>query len=191
MERFKNKFNSNSNRMNSFDYSENWYYFVTICTKDRENKFWEIKDWIMMINDLWKLVYDEILNIPKYRENVVLDEFIIMPNHIHLILGFIWNDPRRDAINRVSTTRIDTTSIKKWWATWKNNIMLNKNSLGYIIRIFKWKSKFLINKKQLKFFSWQSNYYDRIIRGEKELEQIRKYIIENPLKREWDKNNIN
>ena len=185
MERFKNKFNSNSNRMNSFDYSENWYYFVTICTKQRENKFWEIKDWIMMINGLWKLVYDEILNIPKYRENVVLDEFIIMPNHIHLILFL--NNGKNISVCRDVLSKHLYTDAREFYSV----ISPRKWTLWNIIKLFKWYCTKRINKNLKTFFSWQSNYYDRIIRDEKELEKIRKYIIENPLKREWDKNNIN
>ena len=69
--------------------------------------------------------------------------------------------------------------------------MLNKNTIWFIVRRFKWKTKFLINKLEKLYFVWQKNYYDRIIRNKDELEKIRKYIKENPLKWEQNKSNKN
>jgi len=78
---------------------------------------------------------------------------------------------------------------RKWWITGEKNIMMNKKAIWFIIRKLKWKITFLINKLNKQFFAWHPNYYDRIIRNEDELNRIRKYIIENPLKWELDKDN--
>ncbi len=207
--KFKKIYSPKSNRLQNYDYGSNWWYFITICTKDRQNYFGEIIDWKMILNDFWKIVFDEIIKIPKMKENILLYEFIIMPNHIHLILMI--NNDVETTIYRVSNNDVelnwDTINgclyekwnwytinhcfYEKWWTLMKDkNIMLNKNHIWFIIRKFKWKSTFLINKMQNKiFFSWQPNYYDRIIRNEDELQRIRKYILDNPLKWELDKEN--
>lgn len=212
-EKYKWLFNPKSNRFQNYDYGSNWWYFITICTKNRENYFGEIVDWKMILNEIWRIVFDEIVWLEKHFNYIKIDEFIVMPNHIHLILivknncvetsiygvseGVSENNQNvlnQDAINRISTEK------QKWWITWNKNIMMNKNHIWFIIRQLKWKTKFLINKyrkdtdlsclknKDL-FFVWQPNYYDRIIRNEDELLRIRQYIFENPLKWELDKNN--
>jgi REP element-mobilizing transposase RayT len=81
-----------------------------------------------------------------------------------------------------------------WWSLMKNkNLMLHKYHIWFMIRKLKWKTTFLIhrfvNREENIFFAWQPNYYDRIIRNEDELQRIRKYILENPIKWEIDKNN--
>ncbi len=238
-DKYNQKYNPKSNRLQNYDYSINGWYFITICSKDREYYFGEVVDWEMILNDLGKIVYDEILDLPKHFDYLEWDEFIVMPNHLHLILflnnkpvetsiypvetqiyrvsedkdnkkrGEIkWDTMKWDTINGclyekwwtdVKTPIYRVSDYEKWWTLMKEkNIMLNKNKIWFIIRKLKWKSTFLINKfckdiiysvSDKIFFAWQSNYYDRIIRNEDELQRIRKYIIENPLKWEYDKNN--
>lgn len=86
LEKYKWKYSSKSNRVQWFDYSSNWAYFVTICTKNRENSFWEIIDWEMVLNEFGDIVKWFWLEIVNHFSFVVLDEFVIMPNHIHGIL---------------------------------------------------------------------------------------------------------
>ena len=134
MSLFKNKYRIESTRLNVWDYPHYGFYFVTICTKDKKELFGYIKEEIVFLNDVGKLVKDNWLIIPSQFKNVELDEFIIMPNHIHGII-FINKDsglvnPSRDLINQVST--------KKPYI--KNNPMLTELSLGKIIRWFKAKT---------------------------------------------------
>jgi len=84
--KFNYRFNPKSNRLENYDYSENWWYFITICTKDRQEYFGEIIDGEMILNEYWKILENEIKNIPIFRKNVILDEYVIMPNHIHMNL---------------------------------------------------------------------------------------------------------
>ncbi len=70
-------------RLNGFDYSQAWVYFVTICTKNRECLFGEIVDKEMILNDpgwVIQTVWDEI---PSHYSGIEIDAFAIMPNHIH------------------------------------------------------------------------------------------------------------
>lgn len=93
--KFNYRYNPKSNRLENYDYSENWWYFITICTKDRQEYFGEIIDGEMVLNDIGEEIDLEIKNIPIFRKNVILDEYVIMPNHIHIIL-FLENNNCRD-----------------------------------------------------------------------------------------------
>ncbi len=100
-----------------------------------------------------------------------LDEFIIMPNHIHEIIILYKNNHCRDAINRVSTGGI----------TKKHNPMLTRDSLSFILKQYKSRVSYEIRKTQ-PGFAWQSRFYEHIIKDEKDLDNTRDYIINNPLK---------
>ncbi len=84
--KFKYKYTPQSTRLQNWDYASNGHYFITICTKDRQNYFGEIKNNQIILNEYGKIVYDEIKNINNYNKLIMIDEFIIMPNHIHGIL---------------------------------------------------------------------------------------------------------
>ncbi|MDD3120053.1 MAG: transposase, partial [Candidatus Gracilibacteria bacterium] len=85
-EKFKNKFRIQSNRLSNFDYSSSGAYFVTICANNRENVFGEIVNGEIILNDIGQIVEEEILATEKIRKNVIIDEFVIMPNHVHVII---------------------------------------------------------------------------------------------------------
>ena len=176
--KYKGIYNPKSNRLQNYDYSSNWGYFITICTKNRENYFGEIIDGKIILNDFWKIAEKFWLEIPKHFPFVVLDEFVIMPNHIH---GIIIID--KQIIVETRQCLVSTERNNRFQNQWKW-------SISSIIWSFKSICTKTINKSQNKiFFAWQANYYDRIIRNEDELQRIRKYIIENPLKWELDKDN--
>lgn len=84
--RYKQIYNPKSNRLQNYDYGSNWWYFITICTKNRENYFGEIIDGKMILNEIWKIVEKYYLEIIEHFPFVILDEFVIMPNHIHGII---------------------------------------------------------------------------------------------------------
>ena len=111
-----------------------------------------------------KFVQNEWLKIPIIRSNVILDEFIVMPNHFHGILVII------DNLNK-ATRRVAPTSKT-----------LQANSIGSILGQFKSVVTKQIKNMGLKDFKWQRNYFERIIRDEKEMNAIREYIFYNPNK---------
>lgn len=76
------------NRLKNYDYSQSGVYFITICTKDKENLFWDVGATIGRPNltKAGKIVERAILNIPKSYSSVTVDKYVIMPNHIHLLL---------------------------------------------------------------------------------------------------------
>ncbi|HRZ95020.1 MAG TPA: glucose-6-phosphate dehydrogenase [Candidatus Moranbacteria bacterium] len=83
--------NRKLNRLNSYDYSQQGMYFITICTKNREEFFGEIKNTEMVLNDVGKIILKNLNNVSNYSPSVFLDENIIMPNHVHLIIEIIGN----------------------------------------------------------------------------------------------------
>ncbi|MBX3043464.1 MAG: hypothetical protein KIT33_05120 [Candidatus Kapabacteria bacterium] len=88
-------FNRKRNRLKDFDYSNDGYYFVTICTQNREEFFGKIKNGKMILNEYGAIVEKCWFDLPNHYKNCLLDEFIIMPNHIHGIVIIenynVWN----------------------------------------------------------------------------------------------------
>jgi REP element-mobilizing transposase RayT len=86
IEKFKNKYRIGSKRLQYWDYSWNGYYYITICSKNRECYFGEIQDDKMILNEIGKIAQKYWIEIPIHFNNAKLDEFVIMPNHIHGII---------------------------------------------------------------------------------------------------------
>jgi len=156
-----------------YDYSQLGYYYITICTQNRELCF---KD-----NNIKQIIKKHWLEIPKQFDNVKLDEYIIMPNHIHGIIiinhvGAIHESPKIKRVIRELPLRRD-----------RRQMLLPK-----IIGKFKMRSAKEINLQlnQSGQSFWQRNYYEHIIRNQKSLDEIRKYIKLNPYSWDRDRNNI-
>ncbi|MBT3839680.1 MAG: hypothetical protein HOM78_11075 [Candidatus Marinimicrobia bacterium] len=191
MRKFQNKYRIESARLKHWDYANPGLYFVTICSKNIVSWFGDIRNDKMQLVEIGKIVQEIWCKIPSHFENVELDEFIIMPNHIHGIIEIKYNT-RRDAINRVSTSvtdknktinRVSTTG----GITGKNNPMISKNSLSKIIRCYKGRCTYEIHKFNPKF-AWQPRFYDHVIRNELSLEKIQNYIQQNPINWKKDQN---
>jgi putative transposase len=80
------RFKDTPNRWQIWDYSAPAKYFITICTQNREMLFGKITNKTMIFSDAGKFVLDEIKKLPAYHPRVILDEYTVMPNHIHLII---------------------------------------------------------------------------------------------------------
>lgn len=157
------------NRLSNYDYSQPGIYFVTICIKNREELFGSIINECMVLNNIGVIVQDVWVNLPRHYHNIILDTWIIMPNHVHGIV--IIND------------LLDVgTGLKP--------VPTKGYSLSEIIRGFKTFSSRQINQLINDFlFRWQRSFYDRIIRNEEELFNIREYIKNNPGNWIRDRNN--
>lgn len=192
-EKFWDKYRVESTRLKGYDYSSENAYFVTICTKDKNNYFGEILKGKLQTTKLAKICLDEWHKIPKYYSNCALDAFVIMPNHVHGII-IINNDNlyRRDAIHRVSQLRVSpiyrVSRSKEFGGITKNNNPMLYTNLSTIIRYFKGRVSYEAKKHGI-CFCWQSRFFDHIIRNEYELNKIREYILNNPLNWENDRNN--
>ena len=178
--------NRRSIRLKGYDYSQFGYYFVTICAQDRELIF-ENKNIVELINNYWC----ELKN--KFK-NIDLDEYVIMPNHIHGII-VINNPVGADlCVRPTNTNKTNIHPISNKGA--QAGAPLQKHKLGTIIQWFKTMTTNYyiqgIKTNNWPWFAgklWQRNYYERIIRNNQELNRIRNYIINNPKKWDLDRNN--
>lgn len=177
---YKNKYRIESTRLKNWDYSSSGYYFVTICTKNREHFLGEIINQNMVLSEIGKIAYQNWSDIPNHFKNVDIDNFIIMPNHVHGIIIINVNT----AVETCHGMSLQLTKMLK--NEFSKPI---KNSLSMVINQFKGSVKRFCNKNDI-FFEWQPRFYDQIIRDEKSLNNIREYIIKNPLKWSNDENNI-
>ena len=85
-EKFQNKYTTKSTRLKNHNYTQNGLYFVTICTQDKEYFFGEIKNGEMVLNDIGKIAHQFWQEIPQHFPFVNLDQFVVMPDHVHGIL---------------------------------------------------------------------------------------------------------
>ena len=179
MTKFKNTFRIESAKLKEWDYSNPWYYYVAINTKNHIHYFGKVKNGDMVLNDLGMVAETEWLKTKSLRSNVELDYFVVMPNHFHgiiIINGSEVETHRVRLANKITKEDAFDVSLR--------NV---KNCLSDIIRGFKSAVTKRIREIGDTNFSWQSRFYDRIIRNEKELYNIRKYIENNPLKWELEK----
>ncbi len=150
-------------RFRDWDYSANGAYFVTLVTQDRASLFGNIVDGEMRLNEMGAVACACWEAIPDHFTYVEVDVFVIMPNHVHGIVLIV------GATDSVAPT---TPSGPP------------RGSLGAIIGQY----KSVVTKKIRKMANapnwlvWQRNYYERIIRNERELIAVREYIMNNPVR---------
>ena len=182
------KHHRKSIRLKEFDYTQAGWYYFTIVVQDRECLLGEIENGKIILNNCGEIIEAAWLKIPELRPYVELDDFIIMPNHFHGIL--IINENSNDSKVRVTDSVTPTKEIEPVAPTkdaLTNIARLIPNSLGAILGQFKSFTTKEIRKAGIVYFKWQRNYWERIIRDENELNSIRRYILNNPLKWEEDK----
>jgi putative transposase len=177
MTKYKEKFRVESVRLQEWDYSNPWWYYVTICTKNHEEFFGKVVNEKMILNELGKIAEEEWIKTKEIRKNVDLDYYVIMPNHFH---GIIIINGEEVETHRV---RLKKGNIDNGDAC-DASLRTVKNCLSDIIRGFKSAVTKKARENGFNDFTWQARFYDRIIRKERELYNIRKYIQQNPL--EWD-----
>lgn len=156
-------------RLKDYDYSQAGYYFITLCCEDRKNYFGKISYCrggallhpTVELSDIGKIILEQWYELRNRYPNIRLDQFIVMPNHIHGILT-IENEQAEQS--PAPTIGVVICAYKSITTKLSNR---NDNSPGRTL--------------------WQRNYYDHIIRGEEDLLKVRHYIEDNPLKWQEDK----
>ncbi len=152
-------------RLQGFDYRQSGAYFITLASSQHEDVFGiRVKECVTR-NAIGVLVSSAWLELPN-QFSVTLDEWVLMPDHLHAIL-FLENNVAEGC--QRSTGQISGTQ---------------PGSLGSIIQNFKAVTTRKINRIRHTpgRTIWQRNYYERVIRNDRELDSIRGYIMENPLR---------
>lgn len=169
-------------RLKDYDYSQPGAYFITICTHDHAHLFGEIVDGQMHFSDGGGIANACWQEIPDHFPQVELDEFIVMPNHIHGILWIV-----DDSIGGKNVVAKNLLPLHL-----RTNAPIphgTSKTIGSVVRGFKIGVTKWFRQNTAKFTVWQRNYYEHIIRNEHALNAIRRYIAENPLRWHWDRYN--
>ncbi|NER84462.1 MAG: transposase [Leptolyngbya sp. SIO1D8] len=163
----------NTLRLRGYDYSSQGAYFVTLCTHQRACLFGKILDGKTQLSPSGRIAEDFWQQIPTHFPNVELDEFIVMPNHLHGIIVIK---------QAVIDNRPGTSTHQKF------GNMLKPGALSTIVRSFKSATTRHINLLRAAPGSpvWQRNYYDHIIRNAASYGRIQYYIRQNPLSWQTD-----
>ncbi len=147
-------------RLKGYDYSQNGCYFVTVCVKNKENLFGRVnvgRDAFIPptveLSEIGKVAEKYINNINFVYNNVSVENYVIMPNHIHFLLLFY------DEANT------------------NGGMRASRPTLFTVIRSFK-----TMITKEIGYSIWQSSYYDRVIENENGYLDAWRYIDENPIK---------
>ena len=181
-----NNFNRRSIRLRNYDYSQAGAYFVTICCQDRQCYFGRIKNRKIELSIFGHIIKMNWENIPGHFKNVILDEYVIMPNHMHgiiIINGHRFNIGRGEVTSPLPMPQSPLPMPRSLLPMPQSSPWLKKPTLGQIIAYFKYQSTKQVNRLRNSPGTklWQRNYYEHIIRNELEINRIRKYIFKNPL----------
>ncbi len=148
-------------RLPDYDYSQSGAYFITICTHDRLSLFGNVIDGQVALSEIGEVLEQCWYGLPTHYPGIVLDEFVIMPNHFHGIVVIETIGPKKSA------------------------------SVSEIIGMFKSFAVRRMRDDRLATPEaiWQRGFHDHVIRSDKSLQAIREYIVNNPVN--WDQDDLN
>ena len=163
-------------RINGYDYTQVGAYFITVVTRNRTCVFGDVLNGESVLNVSGRIVQTVWNELPVHFRPIGLDEFVVMPNHVHGIIMI--NDAQRASVGAQHAAPLHQPYVKP-------------GSLGAIVRSFKSAVSKRVNEthegRPLRL--WQRNYYEHIIRNEESLLHIREYIASNPSRWSMDPEN--
>jgi len=172
-------------RLKAFDYTKNGAYYITIVTYQRGALFGEVVNGEMQLNELGRIAHDEWFKTAELRPYVRLfeEDFVVMPNHVH---GIVWIENDVDAV------------VGAWRRHAPTNDNIEKfgkpvaHSIPTIVRAYKSAVTYAINalQNQRGAVLWQRNYYEHIVRDDKDYQAKRDYVLSNPMNWDQDDENI-
>ena len=164
-------------RLRGYDYSQAGAYFVTICAYNKAYIFGDIGDGEMRLNALGALAYREWLRTADVRNEIELDAFTVMPNHLHGIILILQSEnlersPPLEGVGRRQSPTLESGSLGAIVGQFKSTVTRRARVQN------------LISNSPL----WQRNFYEHVIRNEESLNDIRKYIAFNPAR--WQEDSL-
>ena len=195
-----NRHHRRSIRLKGYDYSQAGAYFITICTQDRACLFGKVVNGEMRLNDAGRMVLAEWNMLPERFPHVVLDAFVVMPNHVHGIV--VITNPATDDTATTAPTIVGTGLVPVPNAGATTRVAptvgdIVAPTVGDIVGAFKSRVtvEYIRGVKTsgwppFRGRLWQRNYYEHIIRTDDALGRIRAYILNNPARWETDTNHF-
>ncbi|MFL5657677.1 MAG: transposase [Ktedonobacteraceae bacterium] len=145
-----------SKRLVGYDYSQPGFYFVTICTQQHRLVFSTIVEGQVYLKGPGQIAQSVWVTLPRRFAHVKLHEYVFMPNHMHAI---------------IELTDLDSAHVGPRAALWE------------IVRVFKAATSYHIRRSEGQpWFAWQEEYYDSVVRTDAASQQIRQYILDNPVR---------
>lgn len=177
--KFVDKYSTKSSRLKNWDYSTPGIYFITICTYNHNNFFGKIINNQMELSKMGTIAKSCLIDIPIHFENVSLNEYVVMPNHIHLLLK----------LSKLLSNSVETHDRASLQINYQNyhfyRLAIKSNqTIPKIISQYKSTVIRLINPKTI-FFAWQPRFHDEIIKDKKNYFATKQYIKDNVIN--WGK----
>jgi putative transposase len=168
-------------RWRGYDYSSAGIYFVTICAFERRAIFGSISSGIVAPSLFGRIVSEHWFDLSNHYAGLELGEFVLMPNHVHGIL--LLNSPKT-SVNQKIVGADNVVGAGPRPAR-------RRVGVPYIVGEFKRFSALKINSARGVTGQpvWQRNYFERVVRGGKEMKKVQRYILENPARWEFDHEN--
>lgn len=189
-EQFQQKYRIPSSRLQRWNYAWNGTYFITICTYKRRCYFGDIQQNEIFLTELGKQAEKCVVNISQHFPFVIMDGFVIMPNHVHLLFT-IYNtepdtQPMGDNINNVETQNFASLRMEQP-PTPQNTFGPQSKNVASIVRGFKIGVTKYARNHEIDF-AWQTRFYDHIVRNEQAYNHILFYIQNNI--NQWNKDSL-
>ena len=150
-------------RLSEFDYSTPGFYFITICTFHKKLVFGLVQDGRVLLNHCGEIATDHLVLVQHHIENVFIDKYVVMPNHIHMILQIVEAGKEQPKSVRLHSQK-STQIVPKVVQMYKASVTRSLGMSGL----------------------WQRSYYEHVIRNEVDYSRIWEYIDTNPIKWEMD-----
>ena len=171
--------------MQGQNYAQPGTYYVTILTHERECLLGDIVDGEMRLSEIGKIAQECWMDIPNHFPHVSLDEFRVMPNHLHGILvlnmGRTRHEQGKGVLLNAPRSILPNEQGKGVLLNAPTRISPQQGSLSVIIRTYKAAAAILSHQAGHNHFRWHRNYHDHIICNAQDLTRIRQYILQNPI----------
>ncbi len=162
MTMFQNQYRVESTRLADWDYSRGWY-FVTVCTKHKKCSLGHAVDGQIVLSEAGLIAEIEMKSVASHYSNVIIDRYVVMPNHVHAIVVI-----EGDHVYSPVETRLAASPVGA------------HGRLPNIVGGYKAGVSRICHAKGLSGFAWQARFHDHILRSNASVNAVRDYIDQNP-----------